>query len=148
MLFKAFGFQSVVVRAVMQYVCHHFDAVHVLKPITSRPASAERYVVAEGYRGCGSDRDDDNGAFHGPRWISRMLLASPADVAPHVAAFLDAKDVAMLTLNLKACGDILRRLHQMETQQASDREVMEEEDDEDDESSLPIFSFKTKWQLF
>jgi hypothetical protein len=70
-----------------------------------------------------------------------MLLASPADVAPRVAAFLNYKDEAMLTLNLKACGDILRRLHQRET----DGDVMEEEDDV---ISLPIFSFKTKWQLF
>jgi cap1 methyltransferase len=137
LVFKAFGFQTTVMRAMMSYIGRNFATVTVLKPITSRPASAERYVVAEGYKG--TTRID------GPRWISQMLLARPVDIIPQICAFLDSKDEAMLTLNLKACGDILSHMHRMETRR--DHEIMEEEEEED-ESSLSIFSFNAKWQLF
>jgi cap1 methyltransferase len=137
LVFKAFGFQTTVMRTMMSYIGRNFATVTVLKPITSRPASAERYVVAEGYKG--TTRID------GPRWISQMLLARPDDMIPQMCAFLDDKDEAMLTLNLKACGDILSHMHRMETRR--DHEIMEEEEEED-ESSLSIFSFKAKWQLF
>jgi cap1 methyltransferase len=137
LVFKAFGFQTTVMRAMMSYIGRNFESVTVLKPITSRPASAERYVVAEGYKG--TTRID------GPRWISQMLLARPVDIIPQMCAYLDDKDEAMLTLNLKACCDILSHMHRMETRR--DHEIMEEEEEED-ESSLSIFSFKAKWQLF
>eukprot|EP00557_Chaetoceros_sp_GSL56_P000186 CAMPEP_0176501052 /NCGR_PEP_ID=MMETSP0200_2-20121128/13941_1 /TAXON_ID=947934 /ORGANISM="Chaetoceros sp., Strain GSL56" /LENGTH=463 /DNA_ID=CAMNT_0017899885 /DNA_START=178 /DNA_END=1566 /DNA_ORIENTATION=+ len=49
---KMFGFQSAAMRYVMETLAVQFTTVKIVKPIASRPASAERYVVALGFRQC------------------------------------------------------------------------------------------------
>lgn len=37
---------------VLQYLAERYQQLHVTKPLTSRPANSEKYVVCCGYRGC------------------------------------------------------------------------------------------------
>mmetsp|Transcript_18591 Transcript_18591/g.28715 ORF Transcript_18591/g.28715 Transcript_18591/m.28715 type:complete len:563 (+) Transcript_18591:105-1793(+) len=48
---KMFGFRTPTIRFLMEELLNVFDDILVLKPISSRPASAERYVVFMGYKG-------------------------------------------------------------------------------------------------
>lgn len=132
LLIKGFGFQSATTRAIVAFFACNFEAVNVIKPITSRPASAERYIVAEGYNGT---------PIKGPSWISQMLLANHDAVPSDIGAFLDYKDEALLLLNGKACADIMTKLNQTKGTE-SDSSA-----DDEDESCLPLFTFKIKWQL-
>jgi 23S rRNA methylase len=61
---KMFGFQSLAMRYVMETLVEQFETVKIVKPIASRPASAERYVIAMGFRQCGkwNHHDDDAAA--------------------------------------------------------------------------------------
>lgn len=40
---------------VLQFLAERYDRLHVTKPLTSRPANSEKYVVCCGYRGSDSD---------------------------------------------------------------------------------------------
>ena len=99
---KMFGFQTGVVRGVMQSLNELFDEIMVLKPISSRPASSERYVVCRGFHGVPDDWD-------GLLWRDSMLLGYPKLSLPStdIGYFLDEFDRDLLSLNLKACFAIL-----------------------------------------
>lgn len=102
---KMFGFQTSIVRTVMASLSELFQELVVVKPISSRPASSERYVVAAGFHGVDPDWD-------GQRWKDKMFLGDwnsrgkPAGRST-IDRFLDDCDRDLLTLNLKACFAIL-----------------------------------------
>ena len=98
---KMFGFQTPVVRSVMMDLSGRFEEVRILKPISSRPASAERYVVFNDFKG----REASWNAQH---WQSRMFLCIvPTSTSLRFTVYLDMCDRDMLFLNLKACFNIL-----------------------------------------
>jgi cap1 methyltransferase len=114
MIVKMFGFQTEVVRTVMHDLFFLFDSMIILKPISSRPASAERYVVCSGFKGLPTRWD-------GPRWRNRMFLGKSMALGPttpgrcentsqRLNRYLDRFDCDLLTLNLKACFAILSYL--------------------------------------
>lgn len=113
---KMFGFQTAVVRAVMKDLLSFFDCMIALKPISSRPASAERYVVCTGFKGLPQGWD-------GLRWRNRILLGESISgggsmkldqdeekVTNYLHHYLDQFDCDLLNLNLKACFSILSYL--------------------------------------
>jgi cap1 methyltransferase len=132
LIIKMFGFQTLVVRTVLRYLYTSFQHITAIKPISSRPASAERYLVATGFYGHDSSIPD----WDGPKWCSEMFLCSnnmihriintvyaghmPPDndrnkdwIEPIFAPlyeYLDTFDRNMLTLNLKACFAILSNI--------------------------------------
>jgi cap1 methyltransferase len=102
---KMFGFQSSTIRTAMQSMNDMFQSIQVLKPISSRPASSERYVIFEGFYGLPAHLN------RGASWLGRVLwgkaaVGSPAEYAAF-NAYLDQMDVDILALNLKACFSIL-----------------------------------------
>jgi cap1 methyltransferase len=107
-LVKMFGFQSPTIRTAMQSMSGMFESIQVLKPISSRPASSERYVIFQGFRGIPADIEN------GASWLGKVLFGSAA--VGHLAqyttlnAYMDQMDVDMLSLNLKACLAILSSL--------------------------------------
>jgi len=123
-LIKMFGFRTPVIREMVRDVAARFDTVAILKPVSSRPASAERYVVFSGFdvarraRGAGSE----NGKWDGRLWQKRIVETAsisektPCSRAPgspnakRLFRFLDEFDRDMLSLNLKACSSILSHL--------------------------------------
>jgi cap1 methyltransferase len=107
---KMFGFQTPVIRAMMNHLFYSFDSLVTIKPISSRPASAERYVVCKGFHG-------NPIGWEGKQWCNRMFLGQSAQnttadvqVANHLYRNLDEFDRDMLNLNLKACFTILSHL--------------------------------------
>lgn len=164
LVLKIFGAQTVVVRAVLRHLFFAFDHLLLIKPIASRPASAERYLVCTGFRGNPTGWD-------GSRWSSQMLLGQHCHVSsfpaviPHyqnallvLDQYLDEFDRDMLNLNLKACFSILSHLENKSQQfldaskGATSADPMDEDFDSmtgiDDESPrLYIAPYKYAWRL-
>lgn len=103
---KMFGFRTSSVRTAMRDLYDYFDQVVVLKPISSRPASAERYVVCTGFRGARE--------FDGTQWMNSVILRreSKQDRIRYSSLdkMLDEFDRDLLQLNLKTCFGILSTL--------------------------------------
>ena len=57
---KMFGFRTATIRTLMRNLMDAFDHMIAIKPISSRPASAERYVVFSGFKGANTDFDGLN----------------------------------------------------------------------------------------
>lgn len=112
---KMFGFQTDTIKGAMRDLYDFFDELIILKPISSRPASAERYVVCKGYRGLHD--------FDGTEWMNSVFLRrlTPQDKLRY-AEFdnkLDEFDKDLLQLNLKACFAILSLLDRKAAAQTS-----------------------------
>ena len=115
-IIKLFGCQTTpILKAVMQELYNCFDTLQFLKPISSRPASAERYLVCTGFQGmtCSSSimSDPQHHVFYGPKWINEILLAGQGlQIDSTLQAFLARVDRDMLKLNLKACFAVLSKM--------------------------------------
>lgn len=133
MVIKMFGFQTRVVRAVLADLQSRFQDLIVLKPISSRPASAERYLVCRGFRGL--ERN-----WNGPSWRSRMFLGETLVRQPRLFSYLDIFDRDMLRLNLKSCFSILTYL---ENKQTRDRGWNRQRN-----AIIRPASYKHAWRLF
>jgi hypothetical protein len=117
---KMFGFQTPAIRLAMKSLSERFEDGWVcLKPVSSRPASSERYVVFQKYVG---RRDDWRG---GTDWITSILMGTSlrynriligpsslqsSQVFSDFETELDHNDLKMLKLNLRACNTILGTL--------------------------------------
>lgn len=140
---KMFGFQTSVIRTVLaDLFLRRFESMQVLKPISSRPASAERYVVCHGFQGNEAD-------WTGPGWMNRMFLANsgllpssptttntivgllPTNQKQRLHQYLDEFDRDMLRLNLKTCFAILSYL-ETKCLHTTALEPDEEEENEDE----------------
>lgn len=115
LIIKMFGFQTPVISAVMNYLFSTFQSVIVIKPINSRPASAERYVCCSGFYGNPENWD-------GQKWCNTMLLGYNYEV-PSITDAMDNEillrkfqnylcewDRDLFNLNLKACFSILSHM--------------------------------------
>lgn len=103
LIIKMFGFQTKTILVAMRDLYDWFDELTVAKPISSRPASAERYVICSGFRGAGE--------FDGKDWMNSVFLRRESAHDKKRYATLDKKlnefDRDLLQLNLKACFAIL-----------------------------------------
>ena len=119
---KFFGSENYETRLVMQYLYAVFDRISVVKPIISRPASAERYLVCFGYK----TNNEVTELWNAKDWRDHMLsvasnngtqegLASNIQVAldPKLEDYLNTINHEIFLLNIKACGDIISMLDDM-----------------------------------
>ena len=110
---KMFGTRTCGTRRMMRDLyARRFDKLTFVKPISSRPASAERYLVCIGYAGRGPDWD-------GLVWRGRMMIPVHTPEPPHprggaqegnpspVEALMDSFDGEMSRLNVDACRAII-----------------------------------------
>ena len=125
LVIKLFGFQTSIVRSMMMHLYMTFDRIMALKPISSRPASAERYVVCYGYHGHPS-------YWSGQRWCNDLYLSRPCTVLNYASSdinyiekesqllrYLDEFDRDMYMLNLKASFAILSYIERKYLQQVA-----------------------------
>jgi cap1 methyltransferase len=92
---KMFGFQTDTIRSLMKSLLVVFGKIQVIKPISSRPASAERYVIFSEYKGVPLLL----GACGGSEKV--------AELQSKLCDCLDECDRDILQLNQKACFQIL-----------------------------------------
>ena len=108
LLLKMFGYRTESMRMAMRSMSDFFDSMEMIKPISSRPASSERYVVLSEFQGLPENWEG------GQSWINSVLICNclQQDISfySRVDAYLDQFDRDMLILNLKACFAILSYL--------------------------------------
>ena len=140
---KMFGCQTSTIRYMMMEINKVFNHLYLLKPISSRPASAERYLVATGFRGMPPSWDPQ-------AWRDSIFLGQGLghDVPPpeedlHFAYMLDLFDHEMLNLNLTACFSILSY---METKQRG-IETNQALLSYGEKFEIPIERYRRAWRL-
>lgn len=108
---KMFGFHEESTKRILRYLYHCFDKMTFVKPLSSRPASAERYLVCCGYDG--SDTDWDGVAWKQQQMeVSTSLECEGNKSAPSLDYAANAFDLDMLKLNAESCRSIIDYLHQ------------------------------------
>ncbi len=116
-IIKMFGFQTERTRLMMKFLLTVFERIQVLKPIASRPASAERYLFFSGFQGLKENFDLlqwRNDVIEGTCTDRVMNNAGGLDIAGF-EKFLDEVDHDMLSLNVRACTKIIDCLREEET---------------------------------
>ena len=109
LVLKLFGCQTESIRMAMRSMFDLFNSLEMTKPISSRPASSERYVILEGFKGLPAQWEG------GQNWINNVLIGRclQRDLSFYTSSvdhYLDQFDSDMLVLNLKACFAILSHL--------------------------------------
>jgi len=103
---KMFGFRDQVTRRMLRYLYDRFDRMAFVKPVLSRPASAERYLVCCGYSGQGSD-------WNGLAWREHMIaqeMPGEDSLAPEYGQLehlMSSFDQEMIELNEATCRSII-----------------------------------------
>lgn len=152
LVMKLFGFQTPVIRAVMRHFFLAFESIVAIKPISSRPASAERYVVCFGFLG-------NLPGWDGRKWCSQMFLGRPCSLMNHAALqdyelaekylfhYLDEFDRDLCSLNHKSCFSILSFL-ESKCKQLSLANYADQWTDRSEEMlRINTASYKIAWRL-
>ncbi|KAL7542682.1 hypothetical protein ACHAXR_011987 [Thalassiosira sp. AJA248-18] len=135
---KMFGFREDATRRMLHYLYGRFDKITFVKPILSRPASAERYLVCHGYLGPGPDW---NG---GLLWREQMLCEEKTCAQKHAPLedLMDSFDSEMLQLNIDTCRSIISYLD-------------DKKDTQEGGGDIPVYPkqidqkyYEGAWQLF
>ncbi|GMH93070.1 hypothetical protein TrST_g13707 [Triparma strigata] len=140
MVLKYFGAMEDQTRHTMEILASCFMRITVIKPVTSRPASAERYLVCDNFL---SPPDL-------PTRISLLLHPQPSSpVYTSVTSYLSHVDLKMLHLNIKGVNAILSVL-----QKAVDMEMKLEAIQKSDpvrkalfKGNVDVEEYKRAWNL-
>jgi len=101
-LLKYFGAKSKSTKIAFAMLFRSFEKVSVVKPILSRPASAERYIVCKNFKPLA--------VWEGKVDVWRETILNgnyQEEIDETVEKYLMKKDFDVLNLNLRACFDIL-----------------------------------------
>lgn len=144
---KMFGFRTPVIRLMLHDMACFFDKVFALKPISSRPASAERYVVFSGYQ-------KHPLWMGGLQWQSRVFRAESSqslldlEAANRLSHYLDRFDRDVLRLNLESCFAILSHLERKLLTCSTATDAHFDSSDEEGESQrINVDAYRTAWCL-
>jgi cap1 methyltransferase len=137
MVVKLFGCQTDAIRTMLKDLALRFQDFTLTKPISSRPASAERYLVLVGFQGVSPE-------FDGRKWRDTIFLGRPiggpsTDKDEKLESYLDVLDRDMMLLNIKTCFAILSKMERMV------RHL--EENEEACDNQVDIQAYKLAWRL-
>ena len=139
LVMKMFGFQTSTTRTLVKALFQAFDKMTVVKPISSRPASAERYVVFAGYKGAPPH-------FDGHKWQHDIFLGQNTggdedhpELETNLLYCLDECDRDILHLNQKACFEILSYMERKTQAHSQDWSVYK--------PHVNIEAYKREWRL-
>lgn len=151
---KFFGSHNTETKIVIQHLYNVFETITIVKPIVSRPASSERYLVCLKYN---PPTLQGQQPWHDALiWREKMLrLAKHChrsndnqgytnNLNPELDHFLNRNNREILALNMKSCSDIVRKLSIMTPDELNGRTVEEEP------YQLPQYdreSYRTFWKL-
>eukprot|EP00984_Skeletonema_dohrnii_P000590 scaffold189_cov124-Skeletonema_dohrnii-CCMP3373.AAC.11 len=108
---KMFGFHEESTKLMLRNLYGCFDKITFVKPTSSRPASAERYLVCCGYDGVGSRWDGLAWKQHQMDITSTELQNKVYDCTP-LDNLANEFDLDMLKLNVESCGKIVEYLQE------------------------------------
>jgi cap1 methyltransferase len=151
---KFFGSQNTETKVVIQHLYNVFEKIAVVKPIVSRPASSERYLICLNY---GPPPQQEQPLWDAQIWRDQMIRLAyhynssnneevdhKSHSDPELEEYLDNNSREMFSLNMKACTDIVRMLETMTSDQAKGQTA-------DEEAYHPtehdIHSYQTLWKL-
>ena len=106
---KMFGFHEESTKQMLRHLYGCFDRMAFVKPTSSRPASAERYLVCCGYTGVGSGWD-------GLAWkqlqmgVTSTILPNEVYDCTTLDDLANEFDLDMLKLNVESCRSIVEYL--------------------------------------
>jgi len=85
---KLFGAATACMASLLQLLAAHFATLALVKPVTSRPASGERYLVCRGFAGDGDGEGDGDGDGNAalPALVAHLLAANRACAEAEEAA--------------------------------------------------------------
>lgn len=139
---KMFGFREDATRHMLNVLHTYFDQMTFVKPVLSRPASAERYLVCRGFVGTGKEWD-------GLAWRKKMLQTShersvQKQKYPPLEDLMASFDLDMAQLNIDTCRSIVNRLDEKRkcAEQGKDVNAFEEH-----RSCLDTKAYESAWQL-
>jgi len=135
---KMFGFREDATRNMLNVLHTFFGQMTFVKPILSRPASAERYLVCRGFVGNGKEWD-------GLAWREKMLQGRherSTQMYPSLEDLMTTFDLDMAQLNIDTCQSIVNHLDEK-------RKLAEREKDVNafEERCLDTKAYETVWQL-
>lgn len=139
LVLKLFGTQTNGIRCLMGKVYEAFTKLFMTKPISSRPASAERYLVATGFLGMPAN-------WNPLEWRDSVFLAWGFDRNNgnrDLATFLDLFDHDMLHLNLTACFSILSYMETKQRGLESNQALLSY----GDTYEVPVARYRRAWRL-
>ena len=140
---KTFGFKEEETRRMLHYLYDCFDQLTFVKPVLSRPASAERYLVCRGYTGQTSE-------WNGLKWRDQMIAGVVAgreavdDKDTQLEELMNKFDTEIKQLNINTCQSIITYLHEK-------RDAVTNDDSPtygNQEHSLNLKAYEEAWQLF
>ena len=145
MVLKLFGCRTEAIRMAMRSMYDFFHSMEFIKPVSSRPASSERYVVLSGFQGLPRDWEG------GQSWINNVLIGNclreDSKFYSEMVISLDRFDRDMLLLNLKACFAILSRLERKIAAKELSNSIAKTEFREERER-INTNMYKHNWQLY
>ena len=127
---KLFTCQTTILRKIMQFLIKSFEKNMIVKPISSRPASLERYIVCYGYKHHTTTTTNENdrnsrSVDYVLAWRNKMLqLCNNAIlqqthnkeddelVEALLSNYLNYIDYNILKLNMQVCREILLYLEE------------------------------------
>jgi len=140
MILKMFGGQTSLIRSMMVEIHKVFYSLQLTKPISSRPASAERYLIATGFQGM-------HPLWNPHEWRDSLFLGRGLDtnetVTKQVSSFLDLFDNQALHLNATACFSILSYLETKQRDTEKDRLLLSSEE----RYEVPVERYRRAWRL-
>jgi cap1 methyltransferase len=136
-IIKVFGFLTDGSKALMDSIRKLFQNFCILKPITSRPASAERYLFCTDFQGLPNNFD----ILH---WRSEIIECKQKNISPGLYQFLGENDLKMIILNTAACKKVINILHDEEDRLRNSRRRRKLKYNSND---ILIQHYKTKWRV-
>lgn len=136
-IIKVFGFLTDGSKALMDSISKLFQNFCILKPITSRPASAERYLFCTDFQGLPNNFD----ILH---WRSEIIECEQKTISPGLYQFLGENDLKMIILNTAACKKVINILHDEEDRLRNSRRRRKLKYNSND---ILIQHYKTKWRV-
>ena len=146
---KMFGFQMERTRRLIQYLFEHFEKILCIKPIVSRPASAERYLVCLNFQGHGEGWDglrwrDDMISYKHSTSIEEFDAKTVDDLETRLNNSLHLFDIQMLQLNIDSCRTIVQYLNKKRKIAAESLETAVFDDQKED---VDLSFYQQSWQL-
>lgn len=145
LVLKLFGCRTDSIRMAMRSMYDLFDSMEFIKPVSSRPASSERYLILSSFKGLPHDWEG------GQSWINDVLIGSclreDINFYSRVDEYIDQFDRDMLLLNLKACFAILSRLERKTVAREANGNIGDIQFQEESDR-VNIKMYKHGWQLY